>query len=160
MISCILIDVIWWISVLNVVSVNWGKLSLWTEGKCHWQWFQSRTFLLTLQYFSDITIFLREQDLSHHYISWSNKLSLLLNWRKIEIHFFFLLVNWLNFRCEDDLEDKAVVQYVRLWLFINLLNCRNWKWLAFATSIEPGHPAHPHSYTIGWPTSKFSFWNF
>ena len=39
------------------------------------------------------------------------------------------------------------------------LSCWNRKWLAFATSIEPGQLAHPCSltrlYTVGWPASNF-----
>ena len=47
------------------------------------------------------------------------------------------------------------------WKVCNNLNplfSWNWKWSAFATSIEPGHPAHPCSltrlYTVGWPISS------
>ena len=39
------------------------------------------------------------------------------------------------------------------------LSCKHWKWLAFATSIEPDQSAHLCSltrlYTVGWLTSSF-----
>ena len=42
-------------------------------------------------------------------------------------------------------------------LLIEILSCRNRKWLAIATSIELGQSAHPYSltglYTVGCPSS-------
>ena len=45
------------------------------------------------------------------------------------------------------------------WKAINPYPIRKWKWLVFATSIEPGQPVYPCNlirlYTVGWQTLSF-----
>ena len=58
---------------------------------------------------------------------------------------------------------NSVKHFFSLFQMENLHSCWNWKWLALATSIEPGQLAHLCSltqlYTFGMPTFfKFSSW--
>ena len=73
---------------------------------------------------------------------------------RYQFKFKYLFLYQINMkRC------RTLSKEIRLVMFVCNLSCWYGKWLDFATSLEPGQPAHLCSltrlYTAGWPTSGF-----
>ena len=82
---------------------------------------------------------------------------------KLSMRDIYLYVEKQTIICGIKRVEKSYINHTPLFTATKFntkpFSCQNQKWLVFATSIDPGQPAHLCSptrlYTVGWPTSSY-----